>query len=130
MPNGPEPKDIDRFILEEIESVPHLEALLLISRDQEKRWSTEEMARFLYVSPESAQSILQDLSRRGLIAGSSDPTNLYYFDGSSEQRNALLRTLDQTYRRELIRISRMIHSKAASSVREFARAFRFTKEKD
>ena|SRR5690349_25040717 len=130
MPNGPEPKDIDRFIVEEIESVPHLEALLLMWRDQGKRWSTEEMARFLYVSPDSAQSILQDLNRRGLIAALSDPTNLYYFDGSSEPRNALLRTLDDTYRRELIRISRMIHSKAASSVREFARAFRFTKEKD
>lgn len=130
MPTGPEPKDIDRFILEEIESVPHLEALLLMWRDQEKRWSTDEMARFLYVSPESAGSILQDLSRRGLIASVSGTTNLYYFDASSEPRNVLLRTLDQTYRHELIRISRMIHSKAASSVREFARAFRFTKEKD
>jgi hypothetical protein len=36
--------------------------------------------------------------------------------------------VEKTYRRELLRISRMIHSKAPSSVREFARAFKFKKD--
>jgi len=36
--------------------------------------------------------------------------------------------VDETYRREVVRVSTLIHSKPSSPVRDFARAFRFTKE--
>jgi hypothetical protein len=38
--------------------------------------------------------------------------------------------VDAAYRRDLVRISTMIHAKASSAVREFARAFRLKKERD
>jgi hypothetical protein len=34
------------------------------------------------------------------------------------------------YRREVVRVSNMIHAKPALALRDFAQAFRFTKEKD
>jgi len=51
----------------------------------------------------------------------------YSFDPNFRQ-GSLMEELDRTYRRELVRISRMIHSKASPAVREFARAFKFTKD--
>jgi hypothetical protein len=36
--------------------------------------------------------------------------------------------VDATYRRELVRISSMIHSKPSPAVRQFARAFRLKKD--
>jgi hypothetical protein len=36
---------------------------------------------------------------------------------------------EAVYRRQIVRISTLIHSKPSSAVRDFARAFRFTKEK-
>lgn len=121
---------VDQFIIAQIDSVPHLEALLLLWRTQPKLWSVPEMAHSLFVSPEQAESILQDLTRRSLTSASTENTKTYSYDVSSGDRNALLQLVDQTYRRELIRISRMIHSKAAPAIRDFARAFRFTKDKD
>jgi DNA-binding MarR family transcriptional regulator len=121
---------VDRFILDEIDSVPHLEALLLLWRNKEKTWRVEEMARSLYVKAEQADNILQDLVRRNLVVVCTEGERVYAYDSSSENQNALLRQVDQTYRRELIRVSRMIHSKAAPAIRDFARAFRFTKEKE
>jgi len=44
--------------------------------------------------------------------------------------DALMLQVEVAYRNELIRISRMIHAKAPAAVREFARAFRFKKERD
>jgi hypothetical protein len=38
--------------------------------------------------------------------------------------------VDTAYRREIVRISTMLHSKTSPSVREFARAFRFKKDRD
>lgn len=97
-----------------------------------KLWSVEEMAKALYVAPETAHKILQDVAQRGLVVPVSVPgaAERYGYESQSADRDALLRAVESTYRRELVRVSTMIHSKASPAVREFARAFRFTKEKD
>ena len=120
---------VDQFILNEIDSVPHLEALLLLWNTRPKQWPVDEMAKALYVPSDLAQRILQELARRGLIATQAEPER-YSYVPQSDETEALMKSVDEIYRRELVRISRMIHGKAPSAVREFARAFRFTKEKE
>ncbi|HEU5411046.1 MAG TPA: hypothetical protein VFU57_08500 [Candidatus Acidoferrales bacterium] len=122
-------KAVDQFILNEIDSVPHLEALLLLWNTRPKQWPVDEMAKALYVPPDLAQRIMQELARRGLIATQAEPER-YSYIAQSDETETLMRSVDEIYRRELVRISRMIHGKAPSAVREFARAFRFTKEKE
>lgn len=115
---------VDRFISEEIDSVPHLEALLLFWNRRPRHWLADEMAAALYISLGETQDILNNLERRGLIAAESGG---YVFD-PSERWGALIQELDRVYRKELVRISRIIHSKASPSVREFARAFKLKKD--
>jgi hypothetical protein len=119
---------VDKFILEEIDSVPHLEALLLFWRQRPKQWSVPEIAQALYVSEETGEQILRDLSIRSLISAVPDRPGLYLIGFSSAEKEHMLESLDRTYRRELIRVTRMIHSKASPALRDFARAFRFKKE--
>lgn len=121
--------DVDQFVLEQIDTVPHLEALLLIWNSRPKNWSVQEMAHALYLSAEQTQNLLQDLAHRNLVLASGDAQQ-YCYDSNSKQRDDLLEAVDRAYRRELIRISRMIHSKASPAVREFARAFRLKKDKE
>jgi DNA-binding MarR family transcriptional regulator len=129
MPGEPfDREQIDRFILDEIDSVPQLEALLLIWNNRPKEWSVEDMARALYVSSDVAQMILKDLASRQLIVEVSGSRGQYTLLAESSEDLAMLAALDRTYRRELVRISTMIHSKASRAVRDFARAFRFTKD--
>jgi hypothetical protein len=117
-------QQIDRFILDEIESVPHLEALLLLFNSRPKQWSLQQMADSLYISSSNTQPILQDLVRSGFIALQS---GLYVYN-QANPHNELIGNLEQMYRQELVRISTMIHSRPSASVREFARAFKFTKD--
>jgi DNA-binding transcriptional MocR family regulator len=121
-----ESTNVDRFILDEIDSVPHLEALLLLWRNAPKLCSTAQIAGQLYVSPAQGSAIAEELHRRGLIERA--PGSEFFYDTSDEQRNSLLAAVDATYRRELIRVSGIIHSKASPSVRAFANAFRFRKD--
>lgn len=123
-------KEVDEFILEQIDTVPHLEALLLLWNRRPKQWTVEEMASALYVSSGVARSILQALTRRGLLIAERETSECYCFKSLSGKRDGLIQAVDATYRRDLIRISRMIHSKAAPGVREFAQAFRFTKDRE
>jgi DNA-binding MarR family transcriptional regulator len=121
-----EQPNVDGFILDEIDSVPHLEALLLLWRNAPRRCSASQIAKQLYIAAGQGAAIAEDLHRRGLIERA--PDSEFFYDASDEQRNRLLAAVDATYRRELIRVSGIIHSKASPSVRAFANAFRFRKD--
>jgi DNA-binding MarR family transcriptional regulator len=126
----PSGRDIDQFILDEIETVPHLEALLLLWRERPRRWTEEAMAKALYVPQQTVREILQDLVKRNLIASTGDAGHEPEYEFNNAEKEKLVKSLDLAYRRELIRISRLIHSKASPGVREFARAFRLKKDRE
>jgi hypothetical protein len=130
MPEPGPQADVYEYILEKIESVPHLEAIILLWNSRPVGWSAEELASRLYVPGERTAEILQDLIRQQLVqqtAGS--PPRFSYLPRNEEQNEWMIR-VDTAYRREIVRISTMLHSKASPSVREFARAFRFKKDRD
>lgn len=130
MPEQGPKTDVYDYIFENIDSVPHLEAVILLWNSRPVGWSAEELASRLYVPTERTGEILQDLMRQQLVqqtAGS--PPRFSYLPHSDEQNEWMIR-VDTAYRREIVRISTMLHSKASPSVREFARAFRFKKDRD
>lgn len=122
--------DVFRFILEEIDSVPELEALLLLWQSRPSSWTVEDLAKRLYISPGAAGNLLLSLARRHLIATVRGAADSYGYESKTEEQDRLMERLDATYRREIVRISTLIHSKPSAAVRDFAKAFRFTKEKD
>ena len=120
-------REVDQFLIREIDTVPHLEALLLLWNSRPKRWNVVQMAHGLFLDADTARAILLDLQRRALIVGEGD--EIFGCDPDPD-KDRLLAAVDAAYRTELIRISRLIHSKASASIREFARAFRFKKERE
>lgn len=130
MPDQNENQDeILRFIAEEIDSVPELEALLLLWQQRPTPWKADDLANRLYIESDLTRAILLDLKRKQLISGVVGDPDSYRYDSDSEERNLLIGRTEELYRRQIVRISTLIHSKPSSAVRDFARAFRFTKEK-
>lgn len=127
----PEPEDsrssVDKFLLEQIDTVPHLEALLLCFNSRPKSWSVNNVAKALFVDESVARDILTDLSRRRLLCSVPGETDEYCYD-AEPQRDRLIAAVDHAHRHELIRLSRLIHSKPSAALRAFARAFRLKKE--
>lgn len=126
---NPSPEvDVSAFIFEKVDSVPHLEAIILVWNSRPVAWTVEDLASRLYLGNEQVHALLCDLVRLQLVKETpGTPVKFSYLTGS-EERDALMAKLDEAYRRDLVRISTVIHSKASSPVREFARAFRFKKE--
>lgn len=121
--------EVDRFILDHIDSVPHLEGLLLMWHQRSDHWTVDDVAKRLWISTEFARSILQDLVREHLVvlvAGEQEQ----YKCGADPSDDRLIQAVAYAYRDEMVRISTMIHAKPSSAVRAFARAFRFTKEQE
>jgi hypothetical protein len=122
------PDDVLRFIERRIDSVPHLETLLLLREQPEVSWSDGAVAARVYVSRERARDILRDLSRNGLISPARHASELYSYSEDWDELN-LMEKVAETYRHHLIGLSRIIHEKAGSAaVQDFARAFQFKRE--
>lgn len=118
------------FIHEYIDSVPHLEALILFWNSRPVGWTGEDLASRLYIPAEQVNGVIRDLVRLQIIQEHpGSPPKYSYFPRSDEQ-NQIMRMVDDAYRHDLVRISTMVHSKASSPVREFARAFKFRKDRD
>ena len=116
---------VDQFLLDHIDTVPHLEALLLLWNSRPKLWPVESMAKALFLTPQSAKGILDDLARQHLIVATS---GTYHYE-AEPGLDSTLAFVESAYRRDLIRITQLIHSKPPAALREFARAFRLKKDK-
>lgn len=121
---------VEQFLLASIDTVPHLEALLLIFQSPTTAWTVTELSARIYVSDKQAAGILEDLARRALIVRLEPaPAAQYQYGPRSHTQTELLHKVAESYRTQLIQVTRFIHSNASGSVRDFARAFRL-RDKD
>ena len=125
----PLPEHVLRFLVDRIESVPHLEALLLMWQSPERSWSLEEIATRVYVGTEAATRVLEDLSRLGMVTVDPGSPTPYRYAPDWEEGRRLMPDVAATYSRQLVRVAQLIHSKASLGVREFARAFQLKKDR-
>ena len=129
MESGTQRLQVALFIIEQIDSVPQLEALLLLFNSRPKGWSIETMAKSLYVRGDMAARILDSLLQRKLIAVDSHRPDVFFYASEDDYQNRLVEAVDAVYRKEVVRVSSLIHSKGSAGVRDFARAFRIKKDK-
>jgi len=120
---------VEQFILDSIDTVPHLEALLLLFQSPTTQWTVVDLAARIYVNEKQASAILEDLTRRSLIVRSEQTPAAYQYIARSPEQSASLEKVARSYRTQLVQVTRFIHSNASGSVRDFARAFRL-KDKD
>ena len=123
-PNVPE--RARRLVLEAIDSVAELEALLLLRETPGQRWSIEAASARLYVNHDVAVDALAGLERRGFLEES--PEGFVYRPRSPELAEDVT-ALARAYSTSLVAVTHLIHSKPSSSVQDFARAFRLRKER-
>lgn len=123
-------EDVYRFILNQIDSVPQMEALLLVWESRPKRWIEGELAERLYIGADVVRNIMQELVRRRLLVADTQAARQYFYESKSGDLDDLIEAVAATYRRDLVRVSTFIHTKTSSAVRDFAKAFKFTKERD
>jgi len=120
---------VDGFLLEQIDSIPHLEALLLLWNSRPRLWTAEDVGKALFLKTDAARLILADLVRKKLISVSREQPEAFWYEQEAE-RDMILTAVDSAYRTDLIRVTRLIHSKPSAAVRAFAQAFRLKKDRD
>ncbi len=123
------PDSVLQFIAERIDSVPQLEALLLLCESPQRSWTEEEVAARIYVSRVAAAQILQALQRQNLVTPAAAQSPQYQYNPQWDPTGQVMPEVTAAYRRHLVQLATFIHSRASTAVREFARAFDFKKDR-
>jgi len=114
------PDDVRDFILQHIDSVAHLEALLLLRGEPHEKWDVGTTARRLYMAEAEIAELLERLREDGLISGGDGS---YRYDCASGQQRNVVDRLAAIYARHLISVTNVIHGKPR--MRRFVDAFKF-----
>ena len=118
------PERVRRFIIDAIDSVAELEALLLLRENAGQTWTPDAASARLYVSLHVATYSLSALAQRGLL---HETANGYIYEPVSPALAEDVAALAVAYSRSLIAVTQLIHAKPGPSVQDFARAFRLRK---
>ncbi len=118
--------ELRRFIYS-IESVPHLEAMLLLHQGPTQVWDEDSLAKRLYLSPQNASKMLRDLCAYGICVLGATENGFRYAPSSG--LGALIDELASYYASHLIEVTNVIHARnTGRRTHLFADAFKFKKE--
>jgi hypothetical protein len=120
----PFPGELRDFLARHIDSIAHLEALLLLRSAVDATWDAQTTAQRLYIAAPEAAEVLAHLAAHGFLARNE---NGYRFDPETQDLRGMTDLLAEHYKRHLIPITNLIHAKPRR-IRQFADAFKLKKD--
>ena len=119
------PPDVREFILAHIDFIAQLEALILLAKQPEVRWTAFGVAGHLYIDESYAKPVLDRLCDNGLLRCSE---GAFWFNGDPPGQREIVAKLSSLYARHLIPVTNLVHAKP-SAARAFAAAFKLRKDR-
>lgn len=114
-----------KFVDQHVESIEHLEILLLLS-ESERDWGASEIFQLIQSSPASIEQRLASLRNAGLLTESSP--GRFQFSPANDETRQVVKDLAEAYRERRVRIIEAIYSRKTDAVQTFADAFRFKRK--
>jgi hypothetical protein len=117
---------VKRLIAESIDSIPEVEAILLLRDHPSRDWTADDAGQRLYVSRPVAAHVLSMLAERGFFLRTGET---YRYGPANDAMRTAVDELAAAYSQRLIDVTQLVHSKPGASVRSFAEAFRLRRDK-
>lgn len=99
------PPEVRAFVMEQVDSVVEMEAMLLLRKHGDRLWSARELAPLLYISQAQAQQLLESLASKGVV------TDNFRYQPATPQQGGLIDALAQAYKTSLLTLTELIHRK-------------------
>jgi hypothetical protein len=126
--DGPITGEVERFIVDHVDSVAQLEILLFV-RAHGADVTPEVVGRELRIDPAWAATELAQLATRGFMARSENSTMHYRFAPQTPALERGVALLFEAYNQRRVTVVNLIFSKPSTNIRTFADAFRLRKDK-
>lgn len=125
MPASRLPIDVKNFLNDVIDSVTHLEVLLILFSHPDKSFTADAISKELRTNERSAEVQLLHLSEKGLL--SKNEKNYQYKPNTEELHEKVKLTYD-LYKERPVSVIAGIFEKPQDKLRNFSDAFRLKKD--
>jgi len=122
------PDDVQKFIIDHINSITHIEGLLLFRAAPDVRWAAISIAQRLYITERDAAQLLGHLKAQGFIE--EEAGKGYSYRPKSEELRGMVERVAGVYGQYLLPVTHLIHEKSQNQVQGFADAFLIRKDKE
>ena len=123
------PRDVGQFILNRIDSIAQLEAVLLLRQSPDTWSECKQVADRLYIPEKNCAPILDGLCGQGLLVCMNEQTKpVYRYRPDTGDLREMVDRLAYYYSKHLVPVSNLVHAKARTRVEGFAHAFDLTSE--
>ncbi|MDX1952516.1 MAG: hypothetical protein SFY81_10040 [Verrucomicrobiota bacterium] len=127
-------EELEKFIQSQFETLEQLEVLLLLARVPEKIWEARAVYEVIKSSLPSVEQRLKELVSQGYLVEVQGNALAYQYAPTSEEASRLVTELVRAYKERPVKVVQAIYSrppkaKEMDPLEEFAKAFRFRKEK-
>lgn len=120
------PLDIKSFLIESIDSVAHLEVLLMLFSNPGKVWSADNVSKESRSNITAATLQLEGLARNGLLK--STDSKSYIFEPTDPQIKDIVKRLFDLYHDSPVAVVTCIYEKPTDKLKGFADAFKLKKD--
>ena len=120
---------VKRFIREQIQTVPKLEVLLLLHREQSRSFTLAEVANELGFENDTAREQLTSLERIGLIETNFEKSKFRYHP-ANKTLGSIVNRLAVAYPKQRVPILSAILAEEPDKVRRFVEAFKCARSND
>lgn len=124
------PAIVRRFLSVKIDSIPHLEALLLLRDESNSSWHAESVSKRLYIAPDAATNIMLDLAKMGLVIQAGHNPPQWQYHARSGSLDEAVHATAAFYSRNVRVVADLVHAKSKPVPQLFADAFRLRRNKD
>lgn len=123
------PSEVQRFVLDRIDSIAQLEAILMMRNAPDTWWPSCTLAERLYIADQTCRSELHGLCQKGLVVAREEDIGWSYrYAPSNGELREFVDRLVYYYSHHLVPISNLIHGKPRTRIQEFADAFTLKKK--
>jgi hypothetical protein len=124
--NGAITKEAGDFLTRHIDSVAHLELLLLLYGDKDREWSADGIARELRVERGWAVARLKEFAASGIARESAPQT--YRYAPRNDKLHAAVQAVTNAYAERRVAVIDFIYAKPLANLRVFAESFRIRRK--
>lgn len=125
MPASSLPLDVKNFLNDVIESVTHLEVLLILYLNPDKQFTADSISKELRTNIRSAEVQLQHLSDKGLLQKADKH---YTYKPLTEELNQNVKHTYEVYKEKPVAVIAGIFEKPQDKLKNFSDAFKLKKD--
>jgi hypothetical protein len=123
------PEEVQRFVVDYIDSIAELEAMLFLREHRDRSWTCALVADRIYSSEEFTAGMLLKLTEKGLLTADTTTPPLFRYGPHTHEVERLLDQLAEVYAKYLVPVTNLVHNKSRRNIQGLADAFKFKKEK-